>query len=318
LDKILMTGGAGFIGSNIARLAIQKGYYVRVLDNLSTGSKANLKGLPVELVNGTVTNRELVERSTKDVKYIFHQAAISASPMFVPDPSEGITVNELGFSNIMAAAIRNGTQKVVYAMTSTMYGNSPTPWKEDQVLVSNVPNIYSSTLLSRAFIAKQLEETTGTKTAGLVYFSVYGPYESAKGRYANIVSRFLWNIKLGKSPILYGDGSQTRDFVHVEDVARANFLAAESKFSGSFVNVGTGHETSMKQIALSLCEIMSSEIQPIYKPNPIYGYCERTCAETSKAKSQIGFGSSISIAEGLKSLVSFYQEDEKRIPATYD
>jgi len=311
LETILVTGGAGFIGSNIVRHSLNRGYNVRVLDNLSTGSKSNIAGLPVEFIEGDVTDKEIVKGATRDVRFIFHDAAVSASPMFVPDPSHGINVNVMGFANVISSAIANGVEKVVYVMTSSMYGNSKPPWAEDKLLVSDVPNIYASSLLDRAFIANQVEKTSGIKTVGLVYFSVYGPYEAAKKDYANIISQFLWSIKKSDPPILYGDGSQTRDFVHAEDVAKANLLAAESAYSGGYVNVGTGVSVSMKDVVDKLCEIMGSDIEPIYKPNPIYGYCYHTLADVSKAKRNIGFEASIGIDEGLKSLVRFYEDKQE-------
>jgi UDP-glucose 4-epimerase len=310
LALVLVTGGAGFIGSNISRYCLERGYEVRVLDNLATGSEANLRGLTIQLANGNVTDDEAIDKATKGVKYIFHQAAVSASPMFFPDPSQGLIVNALGFAKVLASAVRNGVEKVVYALTSSMYGNSPVPWVEDNLKVSDIPNIYASSLLDRSFIAKQIEKASEVKTVGLVYFSVYGPNEAAKGNYANIVSQFLWAMKRGQSPVLYGDGSQTRDFIHVEDVARANVLAAESDYSGGFVNLGTGTETSMKAIAEKLGSLLHSSINPVYKPNPIYGYCYRTLADTSKASKMIGFEAVVGIDQGLKTLVEFYRGKE--------
>lgn len=302
-----MTGGAGFIGANIVRLAKEKNYSVRVLDNLSTGSKRNIRDLDVDFVNGEVTDPKLAFEATKGVRYVFHQAAVSASPQFAPDPTEGLRVNIVGFSNVLTAAAKNHVEKFVYAMTSSMYGNSPVPWTEDSLLASSVPNVYASSLLTRAYVAKQVEADTGLKTVGLVYFSVYGRYEAAKKNYANIVSQFLWSIKSGQSPILYGDGSQTRDFVNALDVARANLAAAESDYSGGYVNVGTGKEVSMKEVVTKLEKILGKEVNPVYRPNPIYGYCYRTRADTRKATKMIGFSAKVGFEDGLHDLADFYK-----------
>lgn len=310
MARVLITGGAGFIGSNIARLALDHGYEVRILDNLSTGSEENIRGLQVQFFDGDLHDPERLREAMKGIKFVFHEAAASSSPMFVPDPSMGVETNVLGFTRVLNAARRNNVEKVVYAMTSTMYGNSPLPSREGHLLVSEVPNVYASSLLDRYFIAKQVESTTGIKTAGLVYFSVYGPYEAAKKGYANVASQFLWLIKRAKSPVLYGDGTQTRDFVHVEDVARANLLAAESNFSGGFVNVGTGVGTSMRQIVRIICKFLGKNVQPTYKSNPIFGYTHDTLASTVEAGRKIGFRAAIAIDKGLESLVKFYDEHE--------
>lgn len=315
MADILVTGGAGFIGSNIARLALERGYRVRILDNLSTGSMNNLEGLDgleVEYINGDVQDPEVALEATRGVKYVFHQAALSASTQFVPDPSTGLKVNVLGFSNILLASSKNQVSKVVYAMTSSMYGNAPVPWAEDDLLVSCVPNVYALSLLARAFISNQFEKTSKIRTVGLVYFSVYGRYEAAKGNLANIVSQFLWKIKNNQSPILYGDGEQTRDFVNVSDVARANLMAAEADYSGGFLNVGTGKQVTMKDIATRLADLMQKDVEPVYEPNPIYGYCYHTCADTRKAAETIGFRARISLDDGLRDLVEFYKESDSR------
>lgn len=304
---VLITGGAGFIGSNIARLCLERGYTVRVLDDFSVGSPSNLTELDVELVKGDVTDESSVGKASKGAKYIFHEAAASSSAMFVPDPTEGLRVNVLGFANTLSCAAKNGVEKVVYAMTSTMYGDSPLPYSEQSLLVRQVPTIYSSSLLDRYFVAKQLEKTLGIDCVGLVYFSVYGPGEASKRYYANIVSQFLWAMMRNKRPILYGDGTQSRDFIHVRDVALANVLAAESAYSGNFMNVGTGTETSMNEIVSDINSMLGKNLQPIYKRNPNFGYNMRQLADTTKARREIGFRSSIDVRNGLKSLLKLYR-----------
>ncbi len=307
MSEILVTGGSGLIGSSIVRHALAKGYKVRVLDNLSTGSRENLENLDVEFIAGDVTNPDQVREATRGVKYVFHDAALSASPQFVPDPTEGLRVNLLGFNNVLLKSSQSQVEKVVYAMTSSMYGNSPLPWKEDSLLVSSVPNVYALSLLARVYVSRQIEKSTALKTLGLVYFSVYGRNEAAKGEYANIISQFLWALRRNEAPVLYGDGSQTRDFVNEMDVAEANLLAAESNCSGGYLNVGTGRETSMSYVAKTLATLLHTDIKPIFKPNPIYGYCSHTRADTSKATKLIGFKSKIGVDEGLRDLVEYWE-----------
>lgn len=308
--RVLVVGGAGFIGSNIARAALEKGWDVRVLDNFLTGSPLNLKGTNAELLEGDVMNEETVNKAMHDIDCVFHQAAVSSSPMFFPDPRLGISVNIQGFLNVLHAAVAHKVKKVVYAMTSTMYGNVPGPWKEEDAAPERCPNMYAYSLLARSHLCRLYSYIHNIDTVGTVYFSVYGPNEEAKGKYANIVSQFLWCMAKGDRPILYGDGTQGRDFVYVGDVAKANILAAESSLSSGFINVGSGQEASMKRIVELLNEKLGTDLDPVYKPNPIQGYVYHSLADVSKAEREIGFKAEVSIEEGLQQLLNYYMKSK--------
>src|ERR671916_2141620 len=252
LVKVLVTGGAGFIGSNLANSLINEaeedktsyrmnnsptveaneshfkdesdviGCTVIALDDLSLGSPSNLSK-NVRFVNGSVMNYDLVLELTKDCDYIFHQAALSSSPMFVDDPRQGIEVNVMGFMNVMEAARRNKVKKVIYASSSSLYNGLPGPYKETAVI--SPKTFYESSFLCREITAKTYYLEHGVNSVGLRYFSVYGPSEKHKGKFANNISQFIWDIQKGKNPIIYGDGSQSRDFTFVDDVVQANILA---------------------------------------------------------------------------------------------
>jgi UDP-glucose 4-epimerase len=309
--KVLVTGGAGFVGSNIAREASRRGFEVRVLDNLSLGSQANLTGIDnLEFIKGDVMDEETVKNSMKDIDYVFHQAAASSSPMFVPDPRKGININLEGFQNVLEHASRNKVRKVVYAMTSSSYGNLPVPWKESDLTLKTNPSAYAYSLYARSFLANLYSEQRGLGTTGLVYFSVYGPFEQAKGRFANVASQFLWAMKAGEQPTVYGDGTQARDYVNVSDVVEANFLASTSKVTGDFFNVGTGIEISMLKTVDILNQIIGTKIKPLLVPNPIAGYCYRTLANTTKAKEILGFEARVTFEEGLRSAIQFYDKSK--------
>jgi UDP-glucose 4-epimerase len=226
--------------------------------------------------------------------------------MFVPDPREGMDVNFRGFLNVLHYSSKNGVERVVYAMSSSMYGNAPVPWKEEDLSIEACPNAYAYSLLARSFFGRFYSEHQSIKTLGLIYFSVYGPYEKAKGPYANIISQFLWAMAKGESPVLYGDGLQSRDFVHVDDVVEANFLAMQTAASGKLINIGSGKETSMKRIVELLNQYLGTSLKPNYAPNPIIGYCYRTLADTRQAHSLLSFLSRLSLEDGLRSLVRFY------------
>lgn len=307
--KILVTGGAGFVGSNIAKEAIRKGWEVRVLDNFFLGSSENLNEImdEIELIRGDVRNEKLVNKATRGVDYIFHQAAVSSSQMFVPDPSFGLSVNVQGFANLLRYAHENGVRRVIHASTSTIYGALPTPHRED-MRIERCPNFYATTKLSSEYLAKTFTLDRGLETVGLRYFSIYGPGEKPKGEYANLITQFLWWMKKRERPVIYGDGSQTRDFTYVKDVVKANFLAAKRKnASGEVFNVGTGKSASVNAATAMLNKYLGTDIKPKYARNPIRGYVYHTKADMTKSKKLLGFKAEIPLEKGLKMLVRCYE-----------
>ena len=251
--KFLVTGGAGFIGSNLSNAlqnityrnrkgeptknendyrnensipnnntSIDNNNEVIALDDLSLGTPSNLSKR-VKFVNGSVMNYELLLELSKGCDYIFHQAALSSSPMFVDDPRRGVDVNVMGFMNVMESAKRNKVKKVIYASSSSLYNGLRTPYRESAKVIPKT--FYESSFYCREMIARTYDLEHGVDSIGLRYFSVYGPNEKHKGRFANNISQFIWDLLEKKSPIIYGDGRQTRDFTFVDDVVQANILA---------------------------------------------------------------------------------------------
>jgi len=273
------------------------------------GKSDNLEDVieDIELIRGDVRDEKAVKKATSDIDYIFHEAAISSSQMFVPYPDLGISVNLQGFSNILRCAHENGVKRVVHASTSTIYGSLPTPHREDYH-IERCGNFYSMTKFAAEHLAKTFTAERGLETVGLRYFSVYGPGEKHKGKYANLITQFVWGMKKGERPVIYGDGKQTRDFIHVEDVARANLLAATKKgASGEVINVGTGRPVAVNDATELLNRYLGTDMKPIYKPNPITGYVYRHQADTTKAKRLIGFKAKIRFEKGLKMLIECYE-----------
>lgn len=306
--RVLVTGGAGFIGSNIVRESLKKRWEVRVLDNFFLGKSDNLDDVmdEIELFRGDICDEKLMKKATRGVDYVFHQAAISSSQMFVPDPSLGISVNVMGFANLLRWAHENGVGRVVHASTSTIYGSLPTPFKED-VYIPKCGNFYSMTKFAAEHLAKTFTAERGLETVGLRYFSVYGPGEGPKGKYANLITQFVWGMKKGERPLIYGDGKQTRDFIYVGDVAHANFLAATKKgVAGEVFNVGTGRPISVNDATALLSKYMGKNIKPKYAPNPITGYVYRHQADTRKARKLLGFEAKVPFEKGLKTLIECY------------
>jgi len=286
--KILVTGGAGFIGSHIANtLSREKNTAVVAVDDLSLGMPINLFQ-SVKFVKGSVMDYELTLELSKGCDYIFHSAAKSSSPMFKNDPREGVDVNVLGFMNLMESAKRNKVKKVIFASSSSMYSGLPIPFKESQTITPKT--FYEASFYCREILARSYYLENGLNSIGLRYFSVYGPNEKHKGNFANNISQFLWNMTNGDSPIIYGDGTQTRDFTFVDDVVQANILALQSEEREfGIYNIGTGIETSFSRIVEIINQHLGTDIRATYVDNPIKNYVRKTMADISLAKSELEY-----------------------------
>jgi UDP-glucose 4-epimerase len=223
--------------------------------------------------------------------------------MFEPDPRRGVEVNVMGGLNLLQASAEAGVERLVYASTSSLYGSQPVPWREDMP-IPFAPNAYAASKLAFEYLAKLYSNRGQVETVGLRYFSVYGPGEEPKGQYANMVSQFLWAIRKGDQPVVYGDGNQTRDFTYVDDVVRANFHALKTKSVGEIFNVGTGMETTISDMVNMLGDSLGKLAKPRYVPNPIRNYVYRTMADTSRAKKLLGFRAEVPLKDGIGRLAN--------------
>src|SRR5919199_681271 len=281
--KILITGGAGFIGSSIANtLSADDDAEVIALDDLSLGTSSNLSK-KVKFVSGSVMDYELVLELCRGCDYVFHNAAKSSTPMFKNDPREGFDTNVMGFMNVMESSKRNNVKKVIYASSSSIYNGLQMPFKESQKIMPKT--FYESSFYCREILARSYYLENGVNSIGLRYFSVYGPNEKHKGKFANNISQFLWDISRGNSPVIFGDGNQTRDFTMVEDVVQANLLAMRSEKEFGIYNVGTGIQTSFNQVIEIINKKLGAEIKPTYINNPIKNYVQNTLADISRIES---------------------------------
>ena len=294
--KIVVTGGCGFIGSNLVERLVRDGYSVTIFDNLHTGSLENIKGLDVEFFNGPYSKMaDIVPKA--DV--VFHLGIPSSSPMYKRNPKlVGKAINDA--IDIFEYAKKNGC-KVVYASSSSVYNGNKVPYREDMPIY--VTDFYTECRYAIERLAKLYNSLFGVKSVGLRFFSIYGPKEEFKKQYANIVSQFLWAMKRDESPVIFGDGTQTRDFTHVYDVVEALILAWKKDFECEIFNVGTGVAHSFNEVVEILNRLLGKNIKPIYKPNPIKNYVYHTLADTSKAEKMLGFKAKISLEEGLRMLL---------------
>ncbi|MBI5046933.1 NAD-dependent epimerase/dehydratase family protein [Candidatus Micrarchaeota archaeon] len=299
--KIVVTGGLGFIGSNIAHRLVSEGHEVCILDNMHTGSEANIDDIKskVKLYKG---NAGEIEKLGK-VDVIIHQGVYSSSPMYKENP-QLVAMALSDWLNILEYA-RVHASKIVFASTSSMYNGNKPPHREDMEV--KITDYYSETRYEMERLAKLYSDLYGMAIIGLRYFSVYGPREEAKGKYANLISQFLWEMQKGKQPLIFGDGLQARDFVYVDDVVEANMHAIAYNKT-DFFNVGTGKMTSLNKMIEILNKKLGTDIKPRYEQNKIRNYVQETMADTKKTSTMLGFKAGISVEDGIERLIKYYSQ----------
>ena len=310
MERALVTGGAGFIGSNIVERLVEKDIEVTVLDDLYLGTEDNLSEVrdEIEFIEGSVLDVEKVKEAVQGVDVVFHQAARSSSPMHKENPAEGARVNIEGFVNVAEASIDEEVEKIVYASTSSMYGSVEPPHKEEMDV--EPVNLYTASKMSREMYAKCYSYADRIETTGLRYFSVFGPHEKGKGKYANVVTQFLWKMMDGEQPVIWGDGTQERDFVFVEDVVDANIKASKTReeLDGEVFNIGRNDPVTFNQVVEKLNEALEKDIEAERIENPLDNYVHEHKADNSKAREILDWTPSHSFEEGLEKTVEYYSE----------
>jgi UDP-glucose 4-epimerase len=294
--EIIVTGGCGFIGSNLIDRLLNEGNSVKVFDNMHTGNPSNLEGLAVKIFHDPYNKMDsLVQKP--DI--IFHLGIPSSSPMYKNNPKLiGEAINDA--IDVFEFAKKKGC-KVVYASSSSLYNGNEPPYREDMPIY--VKDYYTECRYSIERLAKLYNTLHDVKSVGLRFFSVYGPNEKYKGKYANIITQFLWAMLKDEHPVIFGDGNQTRDFIYVGDVVEALMLAMEKDFECEIFNAGTGVAHSFNQIVDLLNENLGKNIKPIHQPMPIKNYVFETLADTTKAEKILGFKAKKTLDEGIKSLI---------------
>ncbi len=297
--RALVTGGAGFIGSNLVEALVERGDHVTVVDNLSTGAKSNLDAVKdkVRLVEASCINIAELEVPSPDI--IFHIGIPSSTPMYRENRFiTGDAIKE--FISIMEFA-KKGPTRVVYASTSSLYRGCKKPYTED--MRAEPFDFYTEARIAMENIASVYNQFDGVPSAGMRFFSVYGPHEEAKKNYANMISQILWSMLKKKKPVIYGDGNQTRDFIHVNDIVAGCLAAAEADFECEAINLGTGRETSFNEVIAILNDTLGTSIDAEFVDNPIQNYVIETQADNSKAKALLGWEPEIELEDGIAMLV---------------
>ena len=308
--KIVVTGGAGFIGSNIVH-AIYKDNEVTVIDDLSTGNLENIITLvdeeSIKLVKGSITDLKLLQENFSDVDYVLHQAAIPSVPRSIKNPIASNKANIDGTLNVLVAARDSDVKKVVYASSSSVYGDTPTLPK-----VETMPTFplspYAISKLTGEHYCRVFYEIYGLRTTSLRYFNVYGPRQNPKSEYAAVVPRFISSISKGRPIEIYGDGEQTRDFTFVEDVINANLLSCVSKKSdGNALNIAGGKRISVNDLALKIMKLIGKDVEIIYRERR-EGDVKDSLADISLAKNLIDYTPKYSLDNGLTKTVEFFKK----------
>ena len=311
-DRVLVTGGAGLIGSHIADALARAGATeIVVFDDFSRGSRENLEPAAaigrVRIIEGALTDLNAVRRAMEGVSIVFHQAAIRI-PRCAAEPRLAKDVLADGTFNVLETAVAAGVRKVIAASSASIYGLAevfPTP--ETHHPYAN-RTIYGAAKLFNESLLRSFCEMYGLDYIALRYFNVYGPRMDVFGAYTEVMIRWMEAIDAGRPPVIFGDGSDTMDFVHVEDVARANLIAAASSETDVVFNVATGVETSLNTLAEMLLRVMGSTLRPEYAPPRKVNAVSRRLASVEAARDRLGFRASIGLEDGLRSLVRWWRE----------
>jgi len=316
--SVLVTGGAGFIGSHLVEDLLQRGIQVRVLDNFSTGKRRNLIGLGTgqwnagkdfEVIEGDIRDLETVRKAMAGMQSVLHQAALGSVPRSVADPITAHQVNADGMLNVLLAARDSDVRRVVYASSSSVYGDSERlPKREGE----------EGSPLSPYALTKQINERYGSlflrlfelETVGLRYFNVYGPRQDPESQYAAVIPRFISALLEDRAPVVYGTGEQTRDFTYVKDVVNANLNALEAPRNtcGPSYNIGRGDKTSLLELLQTLQDILGTKIEPRFEPTRP-GDVMHSSADVTLARRVLGFQAQHNLRSGLEQSIDWYRKN---------
>ncbi len=312
MDKMIVTGGAGFIGSNLAEYLLERGYSVTIVDNFSNGREENLAGWfasassRAALVRADINDTEIMREAFRGARFVFHQAAIPSVPRSIADPQATHASNLSGTLSVLVAARDAGVKRVVVASSSSIYGDDEgLPKIENRVGRPLSPYALSKIVCEE--YCRLFHKHYGLETVCLRYFNVFGPRQDPKSEYAAVIPRFVTRILMDQPPTIYGDGEQTRDFTFVTNVLDANWVAAtHPKAAGDVFNIGCGEQTSLNRLFAVLSGIAGAKLKPDYQPARA-GDVRHSVADIGKAKRLLEYSPAVSLQEGLRRVLNWYR-----------
>ncbi len=314
MANVLVSGGAGFIGSNLVEALLKRGHHVRVLDNFSTGKKENLlldKNYPnLEIINGDICDLSICQKAVREIDFVFHHAALPSVQRSVEDPLLTNAVNAEGTLNLLIVSRDNGVKRFIYASSSSIYGDTPTlPKREDMP-----PNPQSPYALQKYIGEKYCHlfyQLFGLETISLRYFNIFGPKQDPESIYSAVIPRFISAMIEKRPPVIYGDGEQSRDFTYIDNVVQANILAMEKDhLHGEIVNIGCGEMISLNHLLEILYKIFGYKISPIYE-EPRKGDVRQSLADINKGKELLNYEPMVRIEDGLRKTVEYFKRQFK-------
>ena len=309
MRTFLVTGGAGFIGSHIAEALVRRGDKVRVLDNLSTGFLSNLEGISdrVEFVEGELVDAALVGRLVEGVDCVFHQAALASVPRSVEHPLDTNDACVTGTVTLLDAARRAGVRRLVYAASSSAYGDQPNSSKRETDLPEPI-SPYGAAKLAAEYYCRAFSATYDIETLAIRYFNVFGPRQDPGSPYSAVIPLFITAMLEGRQPVIFGDGMQSRDFTFIDNVVDANLLAADApNVSGRVINVANGRSITLLELVDALNEVLGTSIEPQFDP-PRAGDILESMADITVARSLLGYNPRIGFREGLERSIDYYRK----------
>jgi len=310
MEKFLVTGGAGFIGSNICRKLICQGCFVRIIDNLLTGKKSNLADIidRIEFIQADMGDEKVARAAMKGMDVVLHLGALPSVPRSVDDPAAAHRHNVDATFTLLLAARDAGVKRFVYASSSAAYGDTPTLPKVE-TMPPQPMSPYAVGKLTGEYYCSVFYQVYGLETISLRYFNVFGPYQDPTSQYAAAIPAFVTTILKDKPPTVYGDGEQSRDFTYVDNVVEANLLAARAKHTkGEVVNIACGEDVTVNAIIEMINELLGRNIKPIYAaPRP--GDIKHSLADITASRKLLGFRPTVSFQQGLRLATDWYREN---------
>ena len=307
-DTWLVTGGAGFIGSNLARALLEDGRTVRVLDDFSTGFRENLDDIKddIDLVEGDIRNADTCRRACEGIEIVFHEAAIPSVPRSMEDPQTTFDANTVGTHNMLMAARDRRVRRFVFAASSSAYGEAEElPKRETMPALPVSP--YAAAKAAGELYVSTFCRSFGLETVSLRYFNVFGPRQDPTNQYAGVIAAFASRMLRGRQPIIFGDGTQSRDFTYIDNILTANLLAAKAgEVHGEIVNIGCGEAADLNQMVTVFNEILGTDLDAVHEP-PRPGDVKHSLADITAARDLLGYKPQVGFADGLRQTIAWYR-----------